>query len=174
MTMISGLLHKLFGGGRQPGEPVADILTRLPEDYQVFNGLLYDANEIEYVLFHNRKGLFIITLRKDRSEVTSKGSRLHINRKPVNDPIKKALSHAFWLKSAIREKIGIDVPVTSMVVFENARVRDVAPILGVRVIASDGLLAAIDEIPAQAVLPDGVVMALRDLHGVNTINNRTL
>lgn len=172
--MLAQLIRNIFGPKKPPGEPIPQILGRLPEDFVVFDNMLYNNSEIDHVIFNSGKGLFIINSIPDKGEVTYNGSQLLINRRPRSEPIKKALRDTFWVKSAIREHIGLDVHVTSLVVSRFARVRLNAPILGVSVIEGDALFDALSGALQRTGLPNGVLMVLRELHGVNTLNNRNM
>lgn len=172
--MLIQLIKRIFSGKKHPGEPVRQILDRLPEDFTVFDGMLYNHSEIDHVIFNSGKGLFIVNSIPDKGEIAYNGSQLMINRKPRTEPIKRALRDTFWLKTAIREHIGVDVHVTPFVVSRFAKVKIDSPILGVSVIESSALLDAVTGAPGRTVLQNGVLMVLRELHGVNTVNNRNI
>ena len=172
--MFAQIIRKIFGPKRPPGETIPGILGGLPEDFVIFDNMLYNNSEIDHVIFNSGKGLFIINAIPDKGEVTYNGSQLLINRRPRSEPIKKALRDTFWVKAAIREHIGIDVHVTSLVVSRFARVRLDGPILGVSVIEGGALFAAVSGAPERNGLPNGVLMVLRELHGVNTLDNRNM
>ncbi len=167
---MKGLIKKIFGGKKEAGPAVAELLGGLSEEYTVFNSMIYDNSEIGYVVFSRRQGLFVINTRKDKGEITYNGSHLLINKKPKSDPIKKALKDTFWLRATIKERTGIDVPITPLVIFENARVKVGGPIIGVNALESSNLIDAITQAPERKALEDGVVMLLRELHGAYTIN----
>src|SRR5271169_5140841 len=122
MERVFQLIKKAFAGKKEAGITVQQVLGSLPEDYIVFSTILYDNNEINHVVFSKRQGLFLINVAADKGTVSYDGSLLHLNNKPRSDAIKKTLKDTFWLKSTIRERIGLDVPITPVVVFEHARV----------------------------------------------------
>ena len=148
------------------------MLGELPEEYIIFSGIVYDNSEIAHVVFSRKQGLFIINNAAGKGEVTDKGSLLHINNKPHSEVIHKSLRDAFWLRSTIRQQIGVDAPINSLAVFENASVKIERPILGVTAVESRNLIDAITRSPEKTFLEDGVVMVLRELQGVRTINRR--
>ena len=74
----------------------------------------------------------------------------------------------------IREQIGVDVFITPVVVFEKAKVKVTQPIIGVNVAEISGLTDIILNAPERNVLEDGVLMVLRELHGIQTIKYRSM
>ena len=169
---MKGLITKLFGKKKEPGPAVAEALAGLTEEYMVFSSMIYNNSEIGHVVFSRRQGLFVINAIKDKGEISYNGTHLLINRKPKSDPIKKALKDTFWLKATIKERTGLDVHITPLVVSENAWVKVEGPIIGVNVLESDRLVETITQAPGRKVLEDGVVMILRELHGTHTISYR--
>lgn len=174
MENVLQLIRKVFAGKKEAGIIVEQVLGSMPEDYIVFSTILYDNNEINHVVFSKRQGLFLINVVADKGTVSYNGSLLHINNKPRSDSIKKTLKDTFWLKSTIRERIGLDVPITPIVVFEHARVNFSELVVGVAVKGSADLLSTILDAPEKKVLEDGVLIVLRELHGMHTISYRKL
>ncbi|HEX8947450.1 MAG TPA: hypothetical protein VF790_00735 [Dissulfurispiraceae bacterium] len=172
MEKVIGFIKKVFSGKKEAGPAVAKLLGGLPEEYTVFNGILYNHSEIHHIVFSKAQGLFVVNPAHEKGEVTYKGAHLLINRKPKSDVVKKTLKDTFWLKSTIREQLGMNVHITPLVAFENARVKITQPIIGVTVLESRGLVEAILNAPQRNVLEDGVVMVLRELQGIHTINYR--
>jgi hypothetical protein len=165
-------IKKIFRGRRDKVATVQETLTCLPAEYLVFNGILYNDSEIHHVVFSRNKGLFVINTASGKGEVTYNGSRLLVKGKPRSEVVKKILQDIFWLKSTIREQIGVDVYITPIVVFENAKVSVNGPIIGVRVMEPVSLVDAVAHAPERNALEDGVVMVLRELHGVQVIRYR--
>ncbi len=174
MVRVKKFIKKIFTGSKEAGPLVAGLLGQLPEDYMVFSGILYNHSEIDHVVFNRQHGLFIINIAAGKGEVTYDGAQLLINRKPRSEVIKKTLKDTFWLKSTIRERMGLDVLVTPIVVFENAKVKVSGPIIGVTVVESGRLMDTVAQTPEKSHLEDGVVMVLRELHGIHTINYRSM
>lgn len=163
---IGDLIRKVFGGGGGIRPSARDVLTGLPEEYLVINGILYNNNEIHYVVFSRRQGLFIINTAAGRGRVTYNGSRLLVNGKPRSEAVQKVLKDTFWLKTAVREIAGVNAHITSLLVFEEAAVSVDRPILGVRVMEPGGLADAVLHAPECDELEDGVVAVLREMQGV--------
>lgn len=172
MDRVKRFVKKLFSRKKQEGPALSEVLNELSAEYIVFSGIIHNNSEIGYVVFSRRQGLFIVNPGKDRGEVSYSGSHLIINKKPKSDAIKKALKDAFWLRATIREQIGIDVHITPIVAFENAKVKIDAPIIGVAVVESSAVLDIIIKAPEKMLLEDGVVMVLREKQGVHTMNYR--
>ncbi|MEW5746472.1 MAG: hypothetical protein AB1805_13660 [Nitrospirota bacterium] len=172
-----GLVKKVldvFGKSREPRETASHQLSRLPGDYLLFSTVLYNDSEVSHIVFSRSQGLFLINVSSERGTATYDGAHLCINRKPRSESIKKTLKDTFWLKSTLRERIGLDTPITPVVVFEQAEVAVDKPILGVKVIESSMLFDTIMAAPERGVLEDGVVLVLRELHSNHTMTYRRL
>lgn len=174
MGNFKEVIRKVFRRKREPGITVSQALAGLPEDYMVFNAVLYDHNGIDHVVFTRRQGLFLINTPSEKGKATCNGKHLLLNNRERSEIIKKALKDTFWLKSTIRERIGLDVPITPVVAFENALVTVNQPIIGVTVLEAKGVFDAIMQAPEKSILEDGVVMVLRELHGTHTISYRSV
>ncbi|MEW6117491.1 MAG: NERD domain-containing protein [Nitrospirota bacterium] len=174
MSNVKEFIRKVFGRKREPGITVAQALAGLPEAYMVFNAVLYDHSGIDHIVFSRKQGLFLINAPAERGTVTCSGKHLLINDKERSDIIKKALKDTFWLKSTIRERIGLDVPITPVVAYENASVAVRQPLIGVTVLEAKDVLDALLHAPEKSILEDGVVMVLRELHGTHTISYRSV
>lgn len=173
MNLVKKLLDS-FGKGRVPHETALQQLSGLPGDYLLFSMVLYNDTEIGHIVFSRNQGVFLINVVPDRGEVAYDGAHLCINRKPRSEYIKKTLKDTFWLKTTVREQIGVDTPITPVVVFEQARVTVEKAILGVRVIESSRLFDTITGAPEKEPLEDGVVFILRELHANHTMTYRKL
>ena len=171
---IKDIIDKLLGRKKGPLITIPELLSGLPEGYEFFSSILYDRNEIDHVVFSRRQGLFLINSAQDKGTVSYNGTHMLINRKTRSDIIKKSLKDAFWLKSIIREQIGVDVFITPVVVFEKAKVKVTQLIIGVNVAEISGLTDIILNAPERNVLEDGVLMVLRELHGIQTIKYRSM
>lgn len=172
MNGIKNIFRKVFGRKKDTGPPVAQLLSELSEEHIVFSGMLHNHSEIDHVVFNRKHGLFVINTFKDKGEVSYNGNHLFINKKQRSEAITKTLKDTFWLKASIRDMIGMDVHITSVVVFENAKVKISEPIIGVMILESKDLPDVIIKALERKALEDGVVMALRELHGTHTINYR--
>lgn len=171
---IKSVIDRLLGRKRGPVVTVPELLSGLPEEYEFFSSILYDRNEIDHVVFSRKQGLFLINSALEKGTVSYNGTHMLINRKTRSDIIKNSLKDAFWLKSIIREQIGVDVFITPVVVFEKAKVKVTQPIIGVNVVEISGLTDIILKAPERNVLEDGVLMVLRELHGIQTIKYRSM
>ena len=171
---IKDIIDRLLGRKKGPIVTVPELLSGLPEGYEFFSSILYDRNEIDHVVFSGKQGLFLINSAKEKGTVSYNGTHMLINRKTRSDIIKNGLKDAFWLKSIIREQIGVDVFITPVVVFEKAKVKVTQPIIGVVVVETGGLVDTILNAPERNVLEDGVLMVLRELHGIQTIKYRSM
>lgn len=173
MNLVRKLIDS-FGKTRVSQETALQQLGGLPGDYLLFSTVLYNDNEIGHLVFNRKQGLFLINVAADRGDVTYDGAYLCINATPRSDHIKKTLKDTFWLKTTIREQIGVDAPITPIVVFEQARVAVDKPILGVRVIESGRLFETLTGAPEKEPLADGVLFLLRELHINHTMTYRKL
>ena len=171
---IKDIIDKLLGRNKGPAVTVPELLSGLQEGYEFFSSILYDKNEIDHVVFSRKQGLFLINSAHEKGTVSYNGTHMLINRKTRSDIIKNGLKDAFWLKSIIREQIGVDVFITPVVVFEKAKVKVTQPIIGVVVVETSGLVDTILNAPERNVLEDGVLMVLRELHGIQTIKYRSM
>jgi hypothetical protein len=174
MGTVRELIGKVFRRKKEPDKTVLQVLGDLPEEYSVFSSILYDNSDIDHVVFSRRQGLFLVNVANDKGTVTYDGTHLIINKKPRSDSIKKALKNIFWLKSILRERIGLNVPITPIVVFRQAKANVNQPVVGVMVMESGYLLDAICSAPEKKTLEDGVLIVLRELHGTHTISYRNL
>lgn len=172
MNTVKEFFSKIFGRKKDNLVTVSQALAGLPEEYTVFSSVLYGNSEISHVVFSRGQGVFLINSFAGKGEITFNGSTLVINRKPKSEAIQKSLKDTFWLKSTIREEIGIDAHIIPLAVYENAKVRLGEPVIGVRVIESAGLSETILNTPERKPLEDGILMVLRELHGTLTLKSR--
>lgn len=174
MESVRELFKRVFTRKKEVGLAVQQVLGELPEDYIVFSTILYNNSEIDHVVFSKGQGLFLINTAADKGTVSYDGAYLQVNNKQRSDTIKKTLKDTFWLKTTIRERIGLDVPITPVVVFERATVNFSEPVVGVMVRESKDLLRAVLDAPGKKTLEEGVLIVLRELHGMHTISYRRL
>src|SRR5208337_1666352 len=154
MENIRELFKKVFTRKKEVGPTVQQVLGELPEDYVVFSTILYNNSEIDHVVFSKSQGLFLINTAADKGTVSYDGEYLHVNNKRRSDAIKKTLKDTFWLKTTVRERIGLDVPITPVVAFERARVNFSELVVGVMVRESRDLLRAVLDAPEKKTLEE--------------------
>lgn len=162
------LLSRLFGKSKTAFS-LDDALQSLPEDYYVFKSILYNRNEIKAVVYERSQGIVLINTCEDKGTVKFYGNTVYVKRKPRSELITKTLQDTFWLKSTIRNQITLDVSVIPMIAFSLATVQVSSPFLGVRLIATEELVQAITSLPKTYNYPDGILVALRELHGSHNV-----
>lgn len=157
------LIKKILNRNKKQSESVSSVLASLPEGFEVFKDMLYNQNSIDYVIFGRGHGIFMLNLLRGKGAVSCDGKNLLMKRKPCSLIIRKSLQDLFWLKSTIRERIGIDATITPFVVCENAKVKLDGPFAGINVIESGALRGAM-RTPLKEKLPQGILVLLRELY----------
>lgn len=159
LTRISGL----FCRSSCSFTAVKDVLTGLPRDCEVIADIQYDTSSIDYTIFTRLQGIFAIKALPDRGKVSYDDKTLLVGGSPRSDIIKGSLRDTFFIKSIVREQVGVDAYVTSIVCFEKAALREAGSILGVLLVSPAHLRESVLHAPERAALPDGVLMCLRDV-----------
>ncbi|TAN42846.1 MAG: hypothetical protein EPN22_11565 [Nitrospirae bacterium] len=167
------LIKKILNRNKKRSESVASVLGALTEDYKVFKDMLYNQSSIDYVIFNRERGFFMVNLLHGKGDVSCDGKNLLMKKKVCSDIIRKTLQDVFWLKSTIRERIGIDAAITPFVVCENARVKLDTPFAGINVIESGALRGAMLT-PLKEELPQGMLVLLRELYVGQNLSSPTI
>ncbi|MBF0329863.1 MAG: hypothetical protein HQL10_11955 [Nitrospirae bacterium] len=157
------LIKKILNRNKKQSTTVSSVIASLPEDFEVFKDMLYNQNSIDYVVFGRGHGIFMLNLLHGKGDVTCDGKNLLMKRKICSSIIRKSLQDLFWLKSTIRERIGVDAAITPFVVCENARVKLDSHFAGINVIESCSLRDALVN-PLKEKLPQGMLVLLRELY----------
>lgn len=164
ISLMKNLLSRR--GASRPS--VSEIMSALPAETEVIIDIQYDTSQIDYTAFTRQQGIFVIRVLRDRGLVSSDGKTLLLNGRPRPDVIKNSLRDTFFIKSMIRDRVGIDAYVTPLVVMERAAIRENISLLGVLVIPPEEVLTTLTHAPERPALPDGVLIYLREIQMMRT------
>jgi hypothetical protein len=102
-------------------ERVGSSLDDLGEDYLVLHDIRSTYGNIDHIAICRTGAIFLIETKSHPGRVSVVNGQLLVNgHEPEKDFIAQAINNTYWLKKRIRETIGVDVWVTSVLVFTKA------------------------------------------------------
>lgn len=134
-----------YYGGAGGEYDVGVVLSRLPQEFHVFNGLGFYAGDIDHVIV-GPTGVFIVETKNHSGTISLKDGCLCRNGdRLTRDFVRQVSSEAMYVKAWLKPQIPCHV--RPLVVFSKAKVRVRRPIGGVRIIA---LVSLMDTITGRA------------------------
>jgi hypothetical protein len=132
-----------YYGGAGGEQDVGLALSRLPEEFHIFNGLDFDAGDVDHVVV-GPTGVFVVETKNHAGTISLRDGRLCRNGVLLShDFVRQAISEAMYVKGRLRPQVPCHV--RPVVVFVRARVRVRATIEGVRVVPLTSLADVITE-----------------------------
>jgi hypothetical protein len=102
-------------------ERIGSSLDDLGEDYLVLHDIRSAYGNVDHIAICKTGSVFLIETKSHPGHVSVVNGQLLVNgHEPEKDFIAQAINNTFWLKKRIREAIGVDVWVTSVIVFTKA------------------------------------------------------
>ncbi|MCX6084843.1 MAG: nuclease-related domain-containing protein [Caldiserica bacterium] len=143
-----------YYGGAGGEYDVGAVLSRLPEEFHVFNGLGFYGGDVDHVVV-GPTGVFVIETKNHSGTIGIKNGRLSRNGESLNcDVVRQATLEARYVKGRLSPADSCYV--RSVIVFVKARVRVKTRIEGVRVIGLssliDTIVSGVPSLSAQDVL----------------------
>ena len=130
-----------YYGGADGEHDVGVVLSRLPYEFHVFNGLGYYAGDVDHIVV-GPTGIFIVETKNLCGTISLKEGRLCRNGDRLSrDFVHQAISEAMYVKGWLKPQSPCHV--RPLVVFVRAKVRVGAAVEGVRIIGLSSLTDAI-------------------------------
>ena len=132
-----------YYGGADGEQDVGLVLSRLPQEFHVFNGLGFDGGDVDHVIV-GPTGVFVVETKNHGGTISQRDDRLCRNGIPLSrDFIRQAIREAMYVKRRLSPP-GLS-HVQPVVVFARAKVRVRARIDGVRIIPLTSLADAVTQ-----------------------------
>jgi len=130
-----------YYGGAGGEYDVGVVLSRLPQEFHVFNGLGFYAGDVDHIIV-GPTGVFVVETKNHSGTISLRGGRLCRNGELLNhDFVHQATSEAMYVKGRLKPQVPCHV--RPLVVFVRAKVRVRTAVEGVRVVALSSLIDAI-------------------------------
>jgi hypothetical protein len=127
-------------------EKIGDILSGLGEDFIVMHDVACPNGNIDHIIISKTNGLYLIETKAHGGKVEINGDLLLVNGKiPEKDFIAQTLRNTYWLRDGIKQTLGVQPWITSIIVFTNAFVIPAKPIKGIRIINKKYLLQTVQQ-----------------------------
>lgn len=130
-----------YYGGADGEQDVGLVLSRLPQEFHVFNGLGFDGGDVDHVII-GPTGVFVVETKNHGGTISQRGDRLCRNGIPLShDFVRQAIREGMYVKRRLSPQVLCHVQ--PVVVFARAKVRVRARIDGVKVIPLASLADAV-------------------------------
>jgi len=130
-----------YYGGAGGEYDVGVVLSRLPQEFHVFNGLGFYAGDVDHIIV-GPTGVFVVETKNHSGTISLRGGRLCRNGELLNhDFVRQVTSEAMYVKGRLKPQVPCHV--RPLVVFARAKVRVRTAVEGVRVVALSSLIDAI-------------------------------
>jgi len=126
-----------YYGGADGEQDVGLVLSRLPQEFHIFNGLGFEGGDVDHIIV-GPTGVFVIETKNHGGTISQRGHRLCRNGIPLgHDFVRQAECEAMYVKRRLGPQVLCHV--RPVVVFARAKVRVRARIDGVKVISLTSL-----------------------------------
>lgn len=130
-----------YYGGAGGEYDVGVVLSRLPQEFHVFNGLGFYAGDVDHIIV-GPTGVFIVETKNHSGTISLRDGRLCRNGELLNhDFVRQATSEAMYVKGRLQPQVPCHV--RPLIVFVRAKVRVQTAVGGVRVVALSSLIDTI-------------------------------
>jgi hypothetical protein len=153
-----------YYGGAGGEYDVGVVLSRLPQEFHVFNGLGFYAGDVDHIVV-GPTGVFVVETKNHPGTISLRDGRLCRNGELLNhDFVRQATSEAMYVKGRLKPQVPCHV--RPLVVFVRAKVRVRTAVGGVRVVALSSLIDAIVG-RAPSLSPEDIRRYARRLEGLD-------
>ena len=126
-----------YYGGAGGEYDVSVVLSRLPQEFHVFNGLGFYADDVDHIIV-GPTGVFVVETKNHSGTSSLRDGRLCRNGKLLNhDFVRHATSEVMYVKGRLKPQVPCHV--RPLVVFARAKVRVQTAVGGVWVVALSSL-----------------------------------
>jgi hypothetical protein len=130
-----------YYGGAGGEYDVGAVLSRLPQEFHLFNGVGFYAGDVDHVVV-GPTGVFVVETKNHSGTISLKDGRLCRNGELLDrDFVHQATAEAMYVKGRLNPQVQCHV--RPLVVFTRAKVRVQTAVRGVRVVALSSLIDTI-------------------------------
>jgi hypothetical protein len=130
-----------YYGGAGGEYDVGVVLSRLPQEFHLFNGVGFYAGDVDHIVV-GPTGVFVVETKNHAGTITLRDGCLCRNGEPLtHDFVRQARAEAMYVKGRLKPQVPCHV--RPLVVFTRAKVRVQAAVEGVRVVALSSLIDTI-------------------------------
>lgn len=130
-----------YYGGAGGEYDVGIVLSRLPQEFHLFNGVGFYAGDVDHIVV-GPTGVFVVETKNHSGTISLRNACLCRNGEPLyHDFVRQATAEAMYVKGRLKPQVSCHV--RPLVVFTRAKVRVQTAVGGVRVVALSSLIDTI-------------------------------